>query len=207
MDYIKIKDKAVGFKQIASGLWLKNICYLCRKHLQEDDEIVVVVCPSELRKQFPDFKKNQLIHLDELMQYVEKSETAEELFTLLTTSKKPKKEVLTDEQISRINTFIEAAYNIGYKDATKKKDGSVSCKKYGSSDTLIYNVYTDGIDFKNRRRRQFGDGFTERAILAKAFNEFHKLLGDGKYDDYDPIKALGDCFNRAIETTNKIMGG
>ena len=41
----------------------------------------------------------------------------------------------------------------------------------------------------------------------KAFNEFHRLLGDGKHDDYNALKAFSDCLSGAIERTNKIMGG
>ncbi len=207
MEYIKVNDTAIGIKQIASGLYLKNICYLCRKHFKENEEIVIIVCPSGLRKQFPEFRRNQLAHQDELMQYVNSATTVEELFAMLTESKKPKKETLTKEQVARIDIFIQAAYNIGYKDATKKKDGSVSCKKYGSSDTIVYNVYTDGIDFRNRRRRQLGDGFAERAIIARAFNEFHNLLGDGKHDDYNALKEFGECLGKAVEVTNRMMGG
>lgn len=207
MEYIKINDKPIAFQQIAGGLWTEKTCYICRKHFQDGEKIAVIVCPSELRKQFPAFKKNQVVHLAELRDYIESVKTVEELFIVLSNAKRPKKEVLTKEQDKILDTFINAAYNIGYKDASKKKDGSVSCKKYGSSDTLIYNVYSDRIEFRNRRRRQFGDGFTERSILAKAFNEFHKLLGDGKHDDYDPLKAFSECLSGAIETTNRIMGG
>ena len=143
MDYIKINDKPIAFQQAAGGLWLNETCYLCRKHFQNGEKIAVIVCPSELRNQFPIFRKNKVVHLAELMDYIESVETIEDLFIALSSAKKPKKEVLTKEQDTILDTFVNAAYNIGYKDAKKKKDGTVSCKKYGSSDTLIYNVYTD----------------------------------------------------------------
>lgn len=207
MSHIKIGDKAIGIKQVASRVWLDRTCFLCGKHFREEEKFAIVICPSELRKQFPKFQRNQLIHLNELNAYIAECETAEELFEKLSSAKKPKKETITKEQDERLDTFIRAAYNIGYKYAANKKDGSVSCKKNGSSDTLIYSVYTDRIEFRNRRRRQLGDGFIERGVIAKAYNEFHNLLGDGKHDDYDPLKAFSECFNSAVETTNKIMGG
>lgn len=206
MEYIKIGDKSIGFKSKAGNEWCKETCYICGKHFQKGEELVVVICPYEFKLKYKNLNRNKIVHVDEVNELINKSTTFEEFWDYFGNIKKPRKEKLTEEQEKRIEIFIDAAYNKGYRYSTKKSNGTVSCKKNGSSDRVEYNVYSDNISYFNKRKKGFGDVFVERGFVTQVYNEFHRLLNDGKRDDYDAIKAFSNCLNSAIETTNRIMG-
>lgn len=149
-------------------------------------------------------KSNQVVHLDELKKFSKDMTNVKEVVDAME-KHKVKKENLTKEQDALMNVFIKAAYAYDFKDATKKKDGIVVCKKYGSSDTIQYNVYTDTIEYYNRRKKALFDGFVERQIETDVYNKFHELLKDNKHSDYDALKSLGECVSNAIKTTNEMM--
>lgn len=205
-EYFKIGDVNFAMEVKASKAWCSKVCYFCGKHIKENDEIALVVVPSNLRfnGEYKKMKSNQVVHLDELKKFSKDMTNVKEVVDAME-KHKVKKENLTKEQDALMNVFIKASYAYDFKDATKKKDGIVVCKKYGSSDTIQYNVYTDTIEYYNRRKRELFDSFIEKQIVTNIYNKFHELLNDNKHSDYNALKSLGECVSNAIKTTNEMM--
>lgn len=200
-EFFKIGDKNLAMKIKANKSWGSKTCYFCGKHIKENEDIALVVVPSDIR--FTEYKKmrnNQVVHLNELVDFSKNMTTIKEVVDAME-KHKVKKETLTKEQENLMDVFIEAAYFYDFKVATKKKDGIVVCKKYGASDSIEYNVYTDTISYYNRRKKALFDGFVERQIETDVYNKFHELLKDNKHSDYDALKTIGNCF----EQVSKIM--
>lgn len=88
----------------------------------------------------------------------------------------------------------------------RKKMEQFVCKKYGASDSIEYNVYTDTISYYNRRKKTLFDGFVERQIETNVYNKFHELLKDNKHSDYDALKTIGNCFEQVSKIMNNQKG-
>lgn len=208
MEYVKFQDKNFALKQKVSGLWKEKTCYLCGKHLKDNESIALIVLPSDIRfsGKYKKMRNNQVVHTKELENLIASASTMEEVADILEKSS-AKTENLTEEEKEKIQIFINAAYTCGFKDVTKNSKGVVEIKKYGTSDKIRYNVYSDDISYHNKRKKQLFDSFLERQQVTDVYNAFHKLLGDNKSSDYDAISEISECFSKAVETTNKIMGG
>lgn len=200
-----IEVKEVGIIQNTGGLWKEKTCYLTGEHFKDGEQLVILVPSSEMRKKLKKIKGNLVAYLTKVEEICANVETVEEFWLYLDTYKTPKI-ALTQEQETKIDIFIKAAYNCDFKDASKKKDGTVVCKQYGTSDSVKYNVHSGSITYHNRRRRKLFDSFIEKQIVTNVYNEFHKLLKDGEHSDYNAIEAFSDCMDKVIKTTNDIMG-
>lgn len=204
--YLKFEDECVGIQCVANKSWLTKTCYCCGKHFQKNEELVILICPYEMRDTYKKFMNNQVAHLDEVENVINNSTSFENFWENMNNFKKAKTEKMSEEQEKRIDIFINAAYNRGYRKAVKKANGTVSCTKSGTSDRVEYNVFSDGIEYFNRRKRCLGDSFVACDIVAGIYNEFHRLLNDGKHDDYNGLESFVNCFNHAVDTVNEMMG-
>lgn len=203
-EYVKIGNQNFAMKMKATCHWGNKTCYFCGKHFKTDEEISLIVLPSDIRFNggYKKMKDNQVVHTSELESFIENMTTIKEVADAME-KHKVKKETLSEELEKRMETFVCAASKCGFSDFIKKKDGTVICKKYGSSDTIRYNVYTDIIEYHNKRKKALFDGFLGRQIETNVYNKFHELLGDNKHSDYDALTSIGEC----ISTANKIIEG
>lgn len=174
-------------------------CYLCGKHFRNGDSIALIIPPMEIRRneEYKRVKTNLIMHADEMEDLVHGC-SIPDAFNRLEHAKKPKKEKPGEEEKRKIQAFIDAAYKCGFRKTVKNNaNGDVACKENGSSNTVFYNVYSDVIEFYNRRKKGLFDGLADRQIEANVYNAFHKILEDGMHDDYDAVKTLSSCLNRA----------
>lgn len=198
--------KEVGRVHDTGGLWKEKVCYICGEHFKDNEKLVILIPSSEVRKNLKKIRGNVVAYLTYVEEWCKNVNTVEEFWQKLDSHKTPKIK-LTIEQEQKIEIFIKAAYNCGYRNSTKKRDGSVVCKQNGTSDVVKYNVHSDMISYDNRRKRQLFDSFIENQKTTNIYNEFHKLLNDGQHSDYNALEAFSECMNKAIKTTNDIMGG
>ena len=200
-----IDIKEVGRIYETGGLWKEKTCYISGEHFKDGEKLVILIPSMEIRKNLKKIKGNVVAYLCYVEEWCQEVNSIEEFWEKMDSHKTPKFK-LTKEQLEKIEIFVKAAYNCGYKKSTKKKNGSVVCTKNGTSDKVTYNVYSDNISYENRRKRQLFDSFIENQKITNVYNEFHKLLNDDKHSDYNAINAFSECMDAAIKTTNDIMG-
>lgn len=206
-EYVICEGKEFAIKIKSSKHWGSKICYLCGKHIKENDDIALIVLPSDIRfnSGYKKMEDNQVVHLDEIEEFIKDKSSIKEVADALE-KHKVKKEILTEKEKEKMKIFVDAAYDLGYHSSTTKSNGIVVCKKNGTSDKVMYNVYTDIIEYSNNRKGYLFDSFIEKQIITDVYNKFHKLLGDNLNLDYNALDSINKCLSEAIDTTNKIMG-
>ena len=111
----------------------------------------------------------------------------------------------SDEELTRKEAFTKAAYNMGYIRTTYKA-GILKCYKPRTTCVLSFNIQTENIQYDDKRKKGLFDGMFDKQVVTNVYNEYHKLLEDGKHDDYNAVNAMNKCISTAIEETEEIMG-
>lgn len=185
----------------SSVSWTEKNCFMCGKHFQIDDKIVLVVPSGEYKRKYKRLELNAVIHQDEWEELKKEFGSIDKVLEYMGKSTKPRREKLTGQKKEMAEQFIEAAYCYGYRDSKYTKDGA-QAKMSGASDLLKYNAYSDRISYSNRRQRGMFDGLFTNQLVANVWNKMHELRGDGKRNNY----SADGIINKAIDKTKEIMG-
>ncbi len=111
----------------------------------------------------------------------------------------------SDEELARKEAFTKAAYDMGYIRTTYKA-GILKCYKPRTTCVLSFNIQTENIQYDDKRKKGLFDGMFDKQVVTNAYNGYHKLLEDGKHDDYNAVNAMNRCISTAIAETEEIMG-
>lgn len=187
----------------ASNNWCDRKCYICGEYFQEGDKIAFIVPTYEYKKLFPALGLNVVAHSSEIDIVKSHCESEDKFLEALGLHKTPRKpNTLNKEQLKHIEEFIQACRQYRFYESTRTKNG-VKCKLHGSSDTLEYNARTDKIHHSSKRRsRGLFDGLFIQQLITNVWNEMHKLLGDGKHDDYNARNII----QSAVDKINEMLG-
>ena len=197
------EEKVYERVMTASISWADKVCYLCGAHFRTGDQIVLVVPPFEYKREFKRLQHNVVVHLDEWLEFKRlNGNSMDPVLRALGDARKPKKAALSEEQQLYINQFISAAYDCGYRDSSKTRNGA-KAKIFNSSDVLEYNVYTDSVTHRCRRKRQMFDSLGYHQAEVNVWNKMHELRGDGKRDNYKALDVICEAMERANSIIDK----
>jgi hypothetical protein len=198
-------NELIGRITTANTLFCEKTCHICGRYFRKGEKAAFIVPAMEYRKKHPELSDNKFIHVDEFNEFVKDVDDLDAFYEKLA-SQKAKKEKLSEENHQKLETFIDAAYNCGYRYPTKiTSKGTVKCKINGKSDYVTYNVYADHIEYGDNRKGFLFDSIIAAQKVAKVYNEFHALLGDGLHDDFDALKTIGEVINDAHKTVDSML--
>lgn len=163
-------------------------CPLCGQYLRQQEESYIIFPPHNVRTH-KKLNRNFLVHCDEWDLFCEGITDDTALASKFIAHKMPRVKPLSNEEQCKLDAFIQACINKGFPIIYRKPYGA-HCKRVGSSIYVQYNVFSDKIRIEHRGKRGLFDGFFEREIIAKIYNEMHTILGDEKVDDYNANTAI-----------------
>jgi hypothetical protein len=187
---LEVNGNKVGNITVAKTLCCEKTCHICGKYFRKGEEVGMLIIPFEYRKQYPTLKQNKLIHISEFQEYTKNINTLDGFYEKLANTK-VKKEKLSEENHKKLEIFIEAAYNCGYRYPSK-----ITSKGTVKSDYVIYNVYSDTIQCGDRRKGFLFDSLIDSQKATKIYNEFHALLDDGLHSDFNALETLGKVLEK-----------
>ena len=175
-------------------------CGLCKTFFRPEEKFYIIVIPSALRGSHSRLKENMFVHVNEWDELCNGVTTDEELAAKIIGSKFKKSNELSEDESNRLDAFKKACMAYNFKMEVSKPYG-VRMRQRGSSVYVDYNVYMDMIEVDYRGRRGLFDGFYQKQIATNIYNEMHKILADGKHDNYN----YKDSINQVMAEVGKTM--
>ena len=180
-----------------------HTCGLCGTFFKKDDTFYIIMIPNEYKNKHKRLNRNMYVHCQEWDEINNGVIDDSDLINRIINYKK-KKNILNEEEASRLDAFKSACIDCGFRQEIKKNYG-VRMKKAGTSVYLDYNVHLDTIDINSRGRRGLFDSFYDRQIIANIYNKMHKIIGDGKADNYDSNKQIAEMMDKVQNTVKEVF--
>lgn len=187
-----------------SVLYKDKKCPICKKYLEENQDIYLIIFSTQMRNEYKELFHNQFVHKDELDE-IEKlygENTEETILNIRKLFKKrsPKIEI-TEEEQKRIDAFENSCFFKGFK--RKIVSGNIiKCKQNGSSLCTTYNYKTGIIKVDHSGKHGLLDHFFLKELESQIANKMNEILGLETREEYSAAKEISGI----VADVNKIIG-
>lgn len=175
-------------------------CPICGQYLAKDDETYLIVCLAIAEARDAGLQ-NMMPHTTCWDEFCSDVTSNADLACKLKKHRMPKAKPLTEEQLTRLKAFMQAASDCGYRMMSNTRDNGVKATKNGTTSAVVYNPYSNTISYTDKRKDFLMKSLIDREVIARVYNKMHEYLGDGKRDDYSAAKTIGGI----ISETNKFF--
>lgn len=199
----QIEGKLFGEKIIekASGGWQDRRCHICGQYFKIGERISIILPHLSYKKLYKKLSGNVVAHEAEISELKKRSLNDNMFLITLGNHHTPRADGFDAKLLKLLECFEQACREYGYYKSRDTDNGMV-CKKRGFSDTVEYNVRTDRITYRNRRKKGLLDGLLMRQIEANIYNKLHEKYGDNKIDNYNVDKIVNTAIKRVDDMFN-----